>query len=178
MTDTQRRTKTVATLGPLLRDEPVLARLIGLPGPTPRIGALSRPLTVRAEEIVTLGSSAAAQAPVNFPELLPHVFKGELFLVVDGDVALEALSDGTIASRKGANLPDTQLPSAALTEVDSDLLAWNLQEDIDSVALSFVRAGGEPSMRPHWARETARRGSYELLMRRSHSAHHPRTGSA
>ncbi|HEX5643786.1 MAG TPA: pyruvate kinase [Thermoleophilia bacterium] len=192
MTDPQRRTKIVATLGPASRDEPVLARLlesgmdvarinlshgttdehaatiallrrvaaergvslailIDLPGPKLRTGDLPRPLTVRAGEVVTLGPSAAAQLPVNFPEMLPHLTEGELILVDDGAVALrvaavsptvvtlEALNDGAIGSRKGVNLPDTQLPIAAFTGTDSDLLAWGLQQDIDYVALSFVR---------------------------------------
>jgi pyruvate kinase len=41
------------------------------------------------------------------------------------------------------NLPDTHLPIAALTEVDGDLLAWGLRQDIDYVALSFVRAAAD-----------------------------------
>ncbi len=103
-----------------------------------------------------MGASAAAQLPVNFPELLPHVTEGEFILVDDGAVALrvtaasptaaslEVLNDGTIESRKGVNLPDTHLPIAALTEVDGDLLAWGLRQDIDYVALSFVRAATAP----------------------------------
>ena len=54
-------------------------------------------------------------------------------------VTLEVLNDGTIESRKGVNLPDTHLPIGALTAADRELLAWGMGQDVDYVALSFVR---------------------------------------
>jgi pyruvate kinase len=188
---TRRRTKIVATLGPVSRDARVLERLIeagmdvarinlshgstaehaqsiaavrraaakrgaplavliDLPGPKLRLGDLAQPIAVKAGESVVLGASADAQLPVNFPELLPHFKVGERVLIDDGAVAfrvsavtpptvtLEVLNDGAIESRKGVNLPDTRLPSGALTPADRELLAWGLTQDVDYVALSFV----------------------------------------
>ena len=135
-------------------DAPV-AILIDLPGPKLRLGDLPRPLTVMAGESVVLGDSSGAQLPVNFPELLPHFAAGELVLIDDGAVALrviavtpptvtlEVLNDGLIESRKGVNLPDTRLPIAALTANDRELLAWGLGQDVDYVALSFVRSADD-----------------------------------
>jgi pyruvate kinase len=132
-----------------------LAVLIDLPGPKLRLGDLERPLPVRAGEIVVLGPAAAAQLPVNFPELLPHFAIGERVLVDDGAVALrvarvapeavelEVLNDGHIESRKGVNLPDTRLPIGAMTAADREHLAWGLRQDIDYVALSFVRSADD-----------------------------------
>ena len=37
------------------------------------------------------------------------------------------------------NLPDTRLPIGALTAADRELLAWGMGQDVDYVALSFVR---------------------------------------
>ena len=54
-------------------------------------------------------------------------------------VTLEVLNDGTIESRKGVNLPDTHLPIGAVTAADRELLAWGMGQDVDYVALSFVR---------------------------------------
>ena len=189
---TRRRTKIVATLGPVSRDARVLERLvdagmdvarinlshgdtaghaqsiaaarraarrrgaplavlIDLPGPKLRLGDLPQPVALKAGETVALGAPPDAQLPVNFPELLPHFSVGELVLVDDGAVALrviavtpptvvlEALNDGVVESRKGVNLPDTQLPIGALTARDHELLAWGLGQDVDYVALSFVR---------------------------------------
>ena len=132
-----------------------LAILIDLPGPKLRLGDLPQPLAVRAGETVVLGPPPAAQLPVNFPELLPHFTAGELVLIDDGAVALrvsavspsavtlEVLNDGIIESRKGVNLPDTRLPIGALTAADRELLAWGLGQDVDYVALSFVRSADD-----------------------------------
>ena len=132
-----------------------LAVLIDLPGPKLRVGELSEPVVLRAGQSVTLGASADSELPVNFPELLGYFRPGELVLVDDGAVALrvsdvshdcvtlEALNDGTVESHKGVNLPDTSLPIAALTAADRRLLAWGLTQDVDYVALSFVRSADD-----------------------------------
>ena len=132
-----------------------LAVLVDLPGPKLRLGELAEPVAVRTGQCVTLGASADVELPVNFPELLDHLCPGELVLIDDGAVALrvseavdehvtlEALNDGTIESRKGVNLPDTRLPIAALTDTDRRLLAWAMGQDVDYVALSFVRSADD-----------------------------------
>ncbi len=132
-----------------------VAVLIDLPGPKLRLGDLPEPLCVSAGDRVTLGEPAAAQLPVNFPEILSHFTVGERVLVDDGAVAfcvvdvapptvtLEALNEGVIESRKGINLPDTCLPISAITQEDRELLAWGVQQDIDYVALSFVRSADD-----------------------------------
>jgi pyruvate kinase len=131
------------------------AVLIDLPGPKLRLGDLDVPFVVRLGQIVTLGPAGQSDLPVNFPELLPHVQTGELVLIDDGavslrvidvttpTVSLEVLNDGLIESRKGVNLPDTRLPIPALTRQDRELLAWGLRQDVDYVALSFVRRAAD-----------------------------------
>ncbi len=52
---------------------------------------------------------------------------------------LEVVVPGVVSSGKGVNLPDTDLPIAALTPRDEELLRFGLEEDVDLVALSFVR---------------------------------------
>jgi pyruvate kinase len=132
-----------------------LAVLIDLPGPKLRLGDLADPITVRRGETIELGASPDAHTPVNFPELLAYFTPGELVLVDDGAVAfrvraagssgvvLEALNDGAVASHKGVNLPDTRLPISAVTDADRDLLDWGLRQDVDYVALSFVRSADD-----------------------------------
>ena len=105
--------------------------------------------------MVELGAGSDATLPVNFPGLLTHFRAGELVLVDDGAVAmrvcavtpptvvLEAMNDGMVESRKGVNLPDTRLPISALTDADRDFLAWGLGQDVDYVALSFVRSADD-----------------------------------
>jgi pyruvate kinase len=132
-----------------------LAVLVDLPGPKLRLGDLAQPIALTTGETISLGAAPDARLPVNFPELLPHFGAGELVLVDDGAVALrvsavtppvvtlEVLNDGVIQSRKGVNLPDTRLPIGALTAADRKMLAWSLQQDVDYVALSFVRGADD-----------------------------------
>jgi pyruvate kinase len=132
-----------------------LAVIIDLPGPKFRLGDLPRRLEVRAGDSVTFGPTAAAQLPVSFPELLPLFAAGERVLIDGGAVALrvsdvtpplvtlEVLNDGTIESRKVVNLPDTQLPASILTAADRELLDWGVRQDVDYVALSFVRGAAD-----------------------------------
>ena len=58
-------------------------------------------------------------------------------------VTLEVENDGLIESHKGVNLPDTRLPIAAVTAADRELLAWGVGQDVDYVALSFVRCAAD-----------------------------------
>ncbi len=46
---------------------------------------------------------------------------------------------GTISSRKGVNLPDTQLSTPALTDKDRRDAEWAVRNGLEYVALSFVR---------------------------------------
>ncbi len=140
-----------AVRGTAARRGSPLAVLIDLPGPKLRLGDLRQPISVQRGDLVELGPGRDASVPVNFPELLAYFSVGELVLVDDGALALrvdmvtpptvvlEALNDGVIESRKGVNLPDTQLPISALTDADRELLAWGLGQDVDYAALSFVR---------------------------------------
>jgi pyruvate kinase len=132
-----------------------LAVIIDLPGPKFRLGDLPRRLEVRAGDSVAFGPTAAAQLPVSFPELLPLFAVGERVLIDGGAVALrvsdvtpqsvtlEVLNDGTIESRKVVNLPDTRLPASILTSADRELLDWGVRQDVDYVALSFVRGAAD-----------------------------------
>lgn len=131
-----------------------LAVLIDLPGPKLRLGDLARPVAVRRGDLVRLGGGRGAAVPVNFPELLAHFTPGELVLVDDGAVAfevravtpevvLEAMNDGVLEQRKGVNLPDTRLPISVLTDADREFLSWGLRQDVDYVALSFVRSADD-----------------------------------
>ena len=132
-----------------------LAVVIDLPGPKFRLGDLPRPLQVRTSDTVVFGATPAAQLPVSFPELLPLFAPGERVLIDGGAVALrvsavtastvslEVLNDGTIESRKVVNLPDTHLPDSVLTTADRELLDWGVRQDVDYVALSFVRGAAD-----------------------------------
>ncbi|MBN2559893.1 MAG: pyruvate kinase [Phycisphaerae bacterium] len=105
-----------------------------------RIDVVSEHVVGNAERIST-----------NRPELAHEVAVGHRVLIDDGLIRLrveEALPDrlrcvcqdgGAIRTRKGLNLPDSDLAMSALTDKDKRDLAWAMEHGLDYVALSFVR---------------------------------------
>lgn len=86
-------------------------------------------------------------------ELFPmDVMPGEFVLVDDGKIKLEVLktnrkdtvdlrvvSGGVLSSKKGVNLPDTNVSLPSLTEKDIADVEFILQHEVHWIALSFVR---------------------------------------
>lgn len=90
--------------------------------------------------------------PSDFPELAKSVHPGTRILLDDGLLELKVLSTdrqetveceviygGTLKDRKGMNVPDATLQVDCLTEKDLKDLEFGLANDVDYVALSFVR---------------------------------------
>ncbi len=97
----------------------------------------------------TPGGLTRVQLP--HPEILSSLAAGHRILVDDGKVLLRVAEAepgcastvvevaGRVSNKKGVNLPDTTIPTSAMTEKDrADLLAA-LDENIDWIALSFVQ---------------------------------------
>lgn len=97
----------------------------------------------------TLGTAQTLTS--SYPALLDDVQVGHRLLIDDGNVQLRARSKtadelicevevpGTVSDRKGINLPDSDVSSPALTAKDRGDLEWAIANDLDFVALSFVR---------------------------------------
>jgi len=60
-------------------------------------------------------------------------------ILPDGRVKVEVLSAGLLSSKKGVNLPHTKISLPSLSEKDLDDLDFIISQNIDWVALSFVR---------------------------------------
>ncbi len=64
-------------------------------------------------------------------------------LVIDTDgknVNCSVIHGGILKSRKGINLPNTKVSAPSLTEKDIEDLAFGLEQEVDWIALSFVRS--------------------------------------
>src|SRR5688500_7982747 len=57
----------------------------------------------------------------------------------DTDVVTTVVTGGVLSERKGINLPNTPLPIPSMTEKDHADLVWAMEQNVDYVALSFVR---------------------------------------
>ena len=95
----------------------------------------------------------AGQARVYLPhpEILSSLAKGHRLLIDDGKVMLRVAAAeggrvltvvevaGRVSNKKGVSLPDTTIPTSAMTDKDHADLAAALEENIDWIALSFVQ---------------------------------------
>ncbi len=60
-------------------------------------------------------------------------------ILPDGNVKVTVTSGGILSSKKGVNLPDTKISLPSLTEKDLADLDFIISQNIDWIALSFVR---------------------------------------
>lgn len=76
-----------------------------------------------------------------------YIFDGKIRTTVvgtgDKSVTVRVENDGTLMSRKGINLPDTDFGGDILTEKDYRDLEYGAKTDIDYVALSFIQSAGD-----------------------------------
>jgi pyruvate kinase len=133
-----------------------VAILQDLPGPKIRIGEVAgdrvrlhtrQPFTLTSKKI--LGSEQAVS--VSFPGLTRAVKKGDPILLGDGEIELAAMQvsqhevkcritvGGILGSHKGIHFPRSSLNIRALTRDDKKDLAFGIANNVDMVALSFVR---------------------------------------
>ena len=130
--------------------------LVDLQGPKLRVGEfeaggaqLRKGDAFTLDSDRTLGGQTRVYLP--HPEILDSLRPGDRVLIDDGKVLLrvahvspgqaDTVVDvaGRISNKKGVSLPDTTIPTSAMTEKDrADLLAA-LEENIDWIALSFVQ---------------------------------------
>lgn len=135
-----------------------VAILADLQGPKLRIGEMeNNEVFLKEGEKFSLVSEKcvgnAERAYINY-ELFPKDVKpGETILIDDGKIKLIVISTnavnevvtivihgGVLASRKGINLPGTMVSLPSLTEKDIDDVRFALENDVDWIALSFVRS--------------------------------------
>jgi pyruvate kinase len=130
--------------------------LVDLQGPKLRIGELENGEAqlrkgdpFRLDDDPTPGGRTRVFLP--HPEILGALRPGDRLLIDDGKVKLRVAAaapgradtvvevGGRISNKKGVNLPDTTIPTSAMTEKDRADLVAALDEDIDWIALSFVQ---------------------------------------
>lgn len=103
----------------------------------------------------SVGPGYAAELPVTYAELARDVRPGARILINDGLIELRAervtgeavdctvVTGGLVTSHKGLNLPGTAVSAPTLTEKDRDDLRFGVAQQVDYVALSFVRGPGD-----------------------------------
>ncbi len=91
---------------------------------------------------------------VNYEKLPREVNVGEFILINDGKQKLEILAvegtqitckiiiGGTVRSRRGINVPGANLSIDAFTDKDRADILWGIENNVDMMAVSFVRNRG------------------------------------
>ena len=122
-----------------------------LMGPRYRLGQLPEgPRVLEEGQQVQLGlPDAGIELPVEDPELIAHLQPGERVLIDNGLVELsvatrhdgyltcKVLHGGTVTTRKGINLPDTDLPFHISAKDRSDIF-FAAEVGADLIAASYV----------------------------------------
>jgi pyruvate kinase len=131
-----------------------VAILGDLQGPRIRIGALPAPRELEVGGTVVLvpeEMAAADEIPITYADLCHDVNTGNRVLINDGLFELvvtrveaprvwcTVVHGGTLTSNKGMNLPGIAVSAPSLTDKDRADLAFAVANDLDMVALSFVR---------------------------------------
>jgi len=135
-----------------------IAILGDLQGPRIRIGELPGPRKLETGSDVVLtpeGDATGDEVPVTYAALASDLREGDRVLINDGLLELVVLDvspprvtarvvhGGELTSHKGMNLPGVRVSAPALTEKDRADVAFALEQDLDYLALSFVRRAEE-----------------------------------
>jgi pyruvate kinase len=135
-----------------------LAILGDLQGPRIRIGDLPAPIMLLEGSDIVLAPEAAARAgeiPVTYGELASDVKVGDRILINDGLLDLVVLEvqsprvvarvvhGGPLSSHKGINLPGVLVSAPSITEKDRADIDFAVGQEVDYLALSFVRRAGD-----------------------------------
>lgn len=129
-----------------------VAILADLQGPKIRVGNIPAPIPIKAGQKLVIGEDF----PMDF-DITGSVRPGERLLIEDGliefkilkvvptngkalgKIYCEVVNGDAIRPRKSMNLPDTKTTFPIITEKDLKDLKFALTQDVDYVAMSFVR---------------------------------------
>ena len=131
--------------------------LLDTQGPEIRTGVLETPMELNSGDVVALsvrdGDLVEQRSiHVNYTELVDVVEVGRVITVDNGlmnfrvlqkkdhQLTCEVIDGGTLGSRKHVNLPGVRVNLPAITSKDRDDIAFGMANDVDFIALSFVRS--------------------------------------
>ncbi len=138
-----------------------VAILADLQGPKLRIGEIeNNRIDLEKGDVVNFVSQKCIGTKkaiyMSYREFSRDVNPGELMLIDDGKIELEVVETnkkdlvkarviygGPLSSRKGVNLPNTKISLPSLTKEDISNAVFAMENDVDWIALSFVRKASD-----------------------------------
>ncbi len=133
------------------------AILADLQGPKLRVGVMKEDVIVNNGDIITFCTGVpfngdAERVYMNYEKFPEDVKIGERILLDDGKLIFEVqntngkdevkaivIQGGPLKSKKGVNLPNTAISQPALTQKDIKDAIFAVKQNVDWIALSFVR---------------------------------------
>jgi pyruvate kinase len=131
--------------------------LADLQGPKLRVGVMKEDVVVSKGDLITFTTAedilgTASRVYMNYKEFPKDVNPGERILLDDGKLIFEVtktdknteveavvVQGGPLKSKKGVNLPNTKVSLPALTKKDIKDALFAIENNVDWIALSFVR---------------------------------------
>ena len=134
-----------------------VAILADLQGPKLRVGVMGGEVVVAPDDEILFVTGepfegSAERVYMNYASFPQDVKPGERILLDDGklifevmhtngenEVKAKVIQGGPLKSKKGVNLPNTNISLPALTEKDIEDAIFAIKQEVDWIALSFVR---------------------------------------
>ncbi|NOR84641.1 pyruvate kinase [archaeon] len=130
-----------------------VAILLDMQGPEIRTGALKKDINLKTGDTLTLTTTKdnLEKINVNYKRLPKDVIIGGEIFIDDGLISLEVikttttdvicrvLNNAILGSRKTVNLPGADVKMPSFTDKDWQDIKFGLEQDIDYIAVSFVR---------------------------------------
>jgi pyruvate kinase len=155
----ENKARIIEDIKKINKNQPYNISVIGdLQGPKLRVGEIENgTIEIKAGDIITFTNEKLVgtneRIYVSYPNLHDDVVIGNIIMIDDGklevkvksikknnDVVVEVILGGILSSNKGINLPDTKISLPALTKKDLEDLEFIIDQNLDWVALSFVRS--------------------------------------
>jgi len=150
--------KNIKTIRELSEELNLNVAILGdLQGPKLRVGMMKEEVVVTPGDRITFCTGEEFEGDsnkvyMNYDSFPQDVKAGERILLDDGKLIFEVvktdgkkevdtkvIQGGPLRSRKGVNLPNTNISLPALTQKDKDDAVFAISQEVDWIALSFVR---------------------------------------
>lgn len=142
--------------------------MVDLQGPKIRVWKLEKDIELENNQELVFAPRECIKEnekniiPVDYSGIAKDVSSGDTILVDDGRlefkvlksennrVYLKVINGGILKSRKGINIPGSTASLNAVTEQDIKFIEFAVQNDVDYVALSFVREKSDVLLARHY----------------------------
>ena len=145
--------KSIKSINRKIKD--AIPILLDLQGPEIRTGTLQNDLQLKEGDIITVSvrpeDVERSSFSIDYEDLINTVKEGEMITVDNGLINLEILKKdqgtmqckvihgGMLKSKRHVNLPGIRVNLPSITEKDKKDILFGIEQEVDFIALSFVR---------------------------------------